>query len=1700
MKLRFKRLITLICLIVMIFSSCNGIVVFAQDQMSVPYNVDEITTTDIGVPVNDSEAMHFIIRHWHSQTIEENLNEQIIESANRFFVVAEGFIYPVGSTYVITQVQEDEYGITHEVVLSEDSVDGDGYIQSIDTHEGTITLKANPIENAEHFSSFSVSAGHDAVEYGDDEITITYDPYVHLVKAHVFYIKDTVEVMGTDSEIVFGSNETVSGSEIDSTNAYAYLKAIGDNREGDYVVDNDGNIITDEKKLPYSLVLGEDIEEVKVYNTQEGLHTDKTATVVEEDENNRTFNIDLEAWYTEGDSAKVGMILDASGSMVGASEQLMPINVSENPSLISKVGAIKNSDNWNDIFLTPEEIAQVLNKNNTDNSTLGESGYSYFVYDDELYPLAYWEGSSESKEASTAYTKDKAALGSVYSSNNEEGWYFLSHGGDWPSPGAAGNNKRLYGLPNEATFTDQARVPYYLNSEVLDTGNTNKKYTPTTSNSATKFYIDENGYLRAFYFAAAKWNSDTPDQARTSYVYEMSDSGYVKVESLQRALGSFVTELKETSSGSEVSAVRFSTSKIVDKDLGQLVLLDWTNNVAESTQILSLTRGNGSFLGFNEGRIKEYNYGLTGSTSTVKGLKSFKENLAEEGQDVDRNYIVIFTDGKDTDLSTLMKNNPNDWPAWSDDSEAYATAFNNALAKAKQNNNLEALKIADELKDKGYTIFTVMLAAGTVSEGTKDYTDAMLFLSQLSGYKGMQEAERENYYFSTVTAEADKKAQIREELLALNGTVTEAEVNAAFEALNIKTEDLLTEIFSEEILDTIVEPLEGYTVQDYIDPRFNLVDKNGMVYELGTGGTVTYGENTTTVTDNQSVTVEISEVSNPSARKAQLYFNPEKEMYYLKWIGQTIPLSEIGSTRLPIWNARITVQAKDDFIGGNTVLTNGTESDMNYVFSPKGSNNSSGADRSVKTAEGDLPSKGFPRTTVNVGTVYEEALDGQVIYMGEELNASTIAKELITLAQDQISSSRYSKYYFEYIQRYAKAQGKTLDEILENLVEDGALTLEYSYLRDIDSTTDIYAQDSMGQITYEIKSVDSEYPEDITTDTNSRKSLLTVRFDALSEADREENVKDLVSDTDYEWNKDYKPSEGTEIGEEQLIESSYNTDIVSGEVVLQLEVSESVKALLKDKIDLRAKLINDKAEVAGVYTLTYTQEKGGVVDFSLESDYNKYGLPMGEYTVVLDTANTKLPEGVTLGEVKVVTETKDYLADSFKVAAGNERPQDYMASFSGNTVKLGTGSDKVYTDQRFGLYRVALTTDKDTVPGNPEKPGEEKPGVEVKEPTLIKEQSVNGSTSSTGVLSVQNGDVVTYYLTVKNTTNVTMTNVVVTDRIPQGVVWIKDQTAPGYHYNGEKGTLSWTFESIEAGKSVTVWFSAHVRSEGAAMVTNQFTTDFKENPKDKPAESNKVVLEVLEDEKTGGPNLVLRKLQQVQRNNSVGYAESTDGQITDQYIEVREGDQVTYYITVENTGDETAYDVVISDPVPEGLTFIKGSENYSEVFKQDGNKLVWTIGTLEPGKSAQVQVTFKVIVPEITEEIYWRNVAYVNFGGTDILTPSNEVVIGDPPTETDKPGFDGDNMTPDSVPEIPDSTITPDDTVTEESVGSTETTVEPAVNKTTTTTTNVTQTGVSPQTGVTVTVGLFVLVLLTAVVILILMFLDNRRRKNNDRK
>lgn len=710
----------------------------------------------------------------------------------------------------------------------------------------------------------------------------------------------------------------------------------------------------------------------KVYDTsRDGLHTDKTAVVhgAGSGTDGRTFDLTLESWNIGTNMANVGMVFDASGSMVWASNT---------PEAITK-----SPTEWGNLIgsytpytvLSDDQVNAILDTAGTDNSKLNYNDYKYYLYDrkagvNEFVPMGYSNGTA----SDGLFEMDGQPMARA-TNNGGAGWYYVNSGGyDDYATRQPYTAKQYIGV---GPYTDKNKVtqnPAFNENDSWNELNSGRHPIQGVGSGthANYFYIDNDGNLKTCYF----YNN----AFRISQVYQKADDASTKSEVLQDSVGKFASTLNALSPESQVSMVRFSRGR-GEFSSAQLALLNWTNDTTKMTAAMNQSYGDtatagGSATASLDG-MTVYNYGFTGATHTYMGIGAFIDDMTygtswtpdsngQRGQYVPKTtnnaaskYLIIFTDGKD--------NSGN---------EAQSQAYINAL------------------KANGYTVMTVLMESAGMNEQEK--ADATSFLQGLASSK--------QYFYS---ARYD------------NG---EALV-AAFQ----------------EMAQTIAEPLQGYTVTDYIDPRFDL---------LGTDGKVL-----TTLNDDGAFTERPVKLSD--GKTATLKYDSNKKMFYLEWAKQEIPTTTKGVTgenKVSVWSSTITVRAKDDFLGGNNILTNGNESGQNRVFDPNNASN---------------PQKDFPKTTANPKVLtlslgnYEDT-----IFKGEDINPGNLYEKIAATADN--TNDPAGKWYLDYLARIGDKDNK---DYVAQLKSGQEVEVPYYYLPEPDSVTSYaggskHQADKVGTLTY----------------------------------------------------------------------------------------------------------------------------------------------------------------------------------------------------------------------------------------------------------------------------------------------------------------------------------------------------------------------------------------------------------------------------------------------------------------------------------------------------------------------------------------------------------------------------------------------------------------------------------------------------------
>lgn len=817
----------------------------------------------------------------------------------------------------------------------------------------TVDVAEKDIRDNETYTGYLVAAGLSAVSADGTSITVGATPGVSTVKVEVYYSTETVGKHGGMVDPAIGF---------------------------DTVIDEHGH---------------------KIYDTfRMGIHTDKTAEAVGQDENGntRSFDLTLESWYVDK-SADVAMVVDASGSMAWPIDKMSPITAS---------GTVNT-------LLSDAAVDQVLDKNYTDNSLLQYSGYRYFVYDtynNEYVALGYVDYIDSSKKA-----YNNGSLIGTANAVGPSGWYYVNTTSNKDMRNGSPYSMKLYQNNKASSYT--------LGNRTVS----------IPANSAAKFYIDNDGMLHCLFFYQS--------QLRDSlvYVYDNGIQGQTKVEALQESIGVYQSIMSSLMPSSHISMTRFSSDKFAEETNGQpnefdkLVMLDWTSDSQALLNAVSQGYGNASTAGTESGAYNTlYNYYLTGGTFSWTGVRAFQNYLQGtangERPDSEANkYLILFTDGRDQE--------PN---------------FTN---------------IKDEiaaLKNAGYKIMTVFLESDGMTD--KQVNESVAFLRGLA------------------TVDADNKTLFYHAVSNNNPSI-----ESTYEPLN--------DIFV-DIAKYISDALTDYTIVDYIDPRFDLVD-NG-------GNPVTVLDENGSFTDRQITTAD--------GKTATVKYDADAKMFYIEWTMQDIPTAMQGTVDLvtenetedsgsiKVWSSTIHLQAKEDFLGGNDVFTNGNGENQNKVYHPGYIDN--GTDASV------FPAKDFPRTTADPALLHLDILDIEdTFFLGETVkvdNFDTYYNEIVD-----------NSHYIRYLKRLALYEGKAENYYISQLINEGSLELDYHYIpNDGDSTSyaggvETHQEERFGKLKYRWVQIDedgtahevSDYGEILLESTDKLHYRLEITYTADSEENRD---------------------------------------------------------------------------------------------------------------------------------------------------------------------------------------------------------------------------------------------------------------------------------------------------------------------------------------------------------------------------------------------------------------------------------------------------------------------------------------------------------------------------------------------------------------------------------------------------------------------
>jgi uncharacterized repeat protein (TIGR01451 family) len=208
------------------------------------------------------------------------------------------------------------------------------------------------------------------------------------------------------------------------------------------------------------------------------------------------------------------------------------------------------------------------------------------------------------------------------------------------------------------------------------------------------------------------------------------------------------------------------------------------------------------------------------------------------------------------------------------------------------------------------------------------------------------------------------------------------------------------------------------------------------------------------------------------------------------------------------------------------------------------------------------------------------------------------------------------------------------------------------------------------------------------------------------------------------------------------------------------------------------------------------------------------------------------------------------------------------------------------------------------------------------------------------------GETITFSINVANAGPDTATNVSVEDVLPDGYSYVAGSISGGDACDDSGApTLTWSFDSLDAGSAVELTFDATVLATGDYANTAQVMAVDQYDPDSTPANDDGDQSE--DDEDSQG--IITREAA------DLSLVKTLDTATPDV------GDTVTFTVSVANAGPDTANDVSIEDVLPDGYSYVAGSITGGDA-RDDTTAptFTWTITSLEAGNS--VDMTLQAVV------------------------------------------------------------------------------------------------------------------------------------------
>lgn len=638
-------------------------------------------------------------------------------------------------------------------------------------------------------------------------------------------------------------------------------------------------------------------------------------------------------------------------------------------------------------------------------------------------------------------------------------------------------------------------------------------------------------------------------------------NGTKKIEALKEAAKKFVETLKDKSDESEISIIWYSGSEDGENTSTSLTTVRQFEKLTNSQQI--------------EDWITTPGRDIEDGTPMGVALNTAYEQL--KNASYTNKYVLFMTDGL-----------PGYW-----DYKRYGEKGANYNCSVANN----AVNNAKDIKDlnKGNAVLY------TVGVGLDDNKTFMWKLDHSStdrtggGHEGtwINESWWHSGYWESVNGnhESMTGAYFLENHIA---TKTDGDKKYAFTADSIEE---LTGIF-----DDIAKKIgDLYSVQpekivDVIDSRFELTQKT--ITDLAKNSVLGQGE--TTIDQNGRISsIKWCDSKDNSKIIGQITIEyPNNGSTIITWTGAAAKIgnAEAEDPKDRGWHASLQIKAKDNFIGGNMIPTNGADSGI--------------------TLEGGSV-KYFDQPSVNVKLLDLKIGDDETtVFKGDSIDPTRYANVLAQtlkikkLNNDKDTIDIPNRPSFPTLSPEQLNELKNNNSITLGTNSDGSHPYEYSY-----SNTN----DAIGYFTYEYKLADNskgamEQHEVSTVGTAVEQYELVVTYHPYSIKDRQSKVKEVKVPT---------TGAGTEVTGTKNVAGVYKVNAIAGQIEITKKLSgddeaqqdaeftfEIYKVVTRDGKEVEEKLTTDPQSITAMI------KKGdNVAKFGKNESVTIKNLSRGKYVV-----------------------------------------------------------------------------------------------------------------------------------------------------------------------------------------------------------------------------------------------------------------------------------------------------------------------------------------------------------------------------------------------------------------------------------------------------------------------------------------------------